>query len=142
MKIFYMLFVLILSSLTAWAQNSLKGKILNSEGSPVDFANIVVYKGEERICGISSDQEGHYSLADIADGEYLIKVSRIGYHPISKKIRLENADHLTKDFTFPENRGCGHIIKADLSVNKSDTRQHTTFGSGQLRRMPIRNLHN
>ena len=141
MKIFCTVLFLLHSYLSASAQNSLKGKILNSDGRPVDFANIVLYKDEEKVSGVSSDSEGHYSLADIADGEYTIKVSGIGYRPVSKKILLKNAD-LTQDFTFPGNTGCGHIIKNNLPVNKSDTRQHTTFNSGQLKRMPIRNLYN
>ncbi len=70
-----------------FAQN-LTGKVVNTAGNPIDFANVVILSLPDSafVEGTITDEEGNFSLAPTANGK-LLRISSIGYvsvcHPVS-----------------------------------------------------------
>ena len=74
---------------SAFSQN-ITGKIVDSEtGKTLVGANIVI---KELQRGISSNNEGVFSFENIAEGEYTIQVTFVGYHDKYVKIVVDNED--------------------------------------------------
>lgn len=69
-------------SLCAGAKGTVTGLVVNkSSGEPMDFVNIQLVdakSGKALAIGTSTDLEGNFILPDVADGEYLIKVTNVG----------------------------------------------------------------
>ena len=77
-------FILFLSflflSLTALAQGSVRGRVLDrqtDEGLP--FVNIRVVQGAKLVKGAITDGEGTFNITGLADGQYQLQVSYVGY---------------------------------------------------------------
>lgn len=86
---FLMLTVLIMTGLSAFAQPSyrIEGKLHNfSENKPVEFASIAVHHLPDSalVTGAVSDTSGRFSIANLKEGNYFIKVSCIGFKPMLK----------------------------------------------------------
>lgn len=119
----------------------IQGHVFDEKGQPLAFANVAVYRGSLKTTGGSTKLDGKYSIVLPDTGTYMIKVSYVGFAMIKKDIHLQ-ADSVSLDIQL-KGRGRSPIhCGGYLIIDKSDTRQHTSFNSGQLRRMPIRNLHN
>lgn len=91
-KIFFRLirFICLLAITTAQAQTSEILGLVTDAGEVVPFANIYL---EGTTIGTSSDENGHYNLKNIPDGNYKLIATVIGYHKFSKKIRLKPNAH-------------------------------------------------
>jgi len=78
MKIIVNIFILIISIQLTVAQNieTLKGKVLNTEGEPVELAHI---RNMSNNTGVASEKDGSYSIKIPKDKNVLIQVSCIGY---------------------------------------------------------------
>lgn len=89
------------------AQNvtSLEGRVVDSEGNPVEFAHI---RNMSNNTGVISDKNGKYSLKIPEDKKVLVQVSCIGYSPKSFEIK-SNIDSLHN-----------FIIVLDMSVSDID----------------------
>lgn len=86
MKNIYTLIFLIIISLTARAQNSTNGKITGkiidaATKLPVEYSTISIFKtgSASPFNGTVSDAKGNFTLNQIANGEYTVKVDFIGY---------------------------------------------------------------
>lgn len=74
----------------------LKGKIEDKYKESIPFANIALYQANDTISivkGTASDLAGKYLLQDIDSGNYILKVSYIGYKTVSLPV------HIIKDLT-------------------------------------------
>jgi hypothetical protein len=92
------LFVLIalLSGIYASAQTSITG-VLTDGDEPLSLADVMLHKMPDTayIKGVSTDDNGTFTIKDVAKGTYMIKISYIGYEDFSKKIYI---DGVTKEF--------------------------------------------
>lgn len=76
--------------LSAWAGNArsdgiLKGRLVDEEGQPVEFANVIVTDaGGKAVRGGVADADGAFAF-EIPDGEYTLDASSVGYKPVSLK---------------------------------------------------------
>ena len=52
-------FLLALVSMTGWAQNTVKGHVVNERGEGVEYVSIGI--GEDSV-GVISDAQGHFTL--------------------------------------------------------------------------------
>jgi outer membrane receptor protein involved in Fe transport len=97
-KFYYSFLFLLLFSLTLLAQNkigSIYGLIVD-EGSdnPIPFVNVLLLKStDSSVVKVSTtNKSGKFEFNNVVDGNYLIKLSCIGFHDLIKPgIRLSNA---------------------------------------------------
>jgi hypothetical protein len=73
--------LLLVSSLTASAQSSLKGKVVNEQNAPLSFATVTLLNLSDSVLvkGAISNGEGAYILPAVAAGKYLLTASMMGY---------------------------------------------------------------
>src|SRR5690606_12913925 len=66
----------------------ISGKVNDAEtGSPVDFASVaLINKADGKtIRGTKTDLEGNFSIENIPNGSYEVRISFIGYKPFSRE---------------------------------------------------------
>ncbi|WP_160712361.1 TonB-dependent receptor [Chitinophaga solisilvae] len=82
MKQFFTLLSALILTLSLQAQQgTVKGKV-TSGGKPVQFANIVI---PSLKAGATADQQGFFTIQHVQPGAYDIKISMIGYQPLTLK---------------------------------------------------------
>ena len=81
MKAINLFITLILFSIGTFAQTgTLKGIVKDkSTGFPLSFVNVVLEQSGNIVAGVASDIDGTYLIRSLKPGEYLIKVSCLGY---------------------------------------------------------------
>lgn len=86
MKFFTTTLLLIFTISFGFAQNSIKGKIVDAQNESLPYANVILYKiGEEsNPKGTVSDENGNYRFKNITSANYKIEVSMLGFE--TKKI--------------------------------------------------------
>ncbi|MBN1819263.1 MAG: TonB-dependent receptor [Prolixibacteraceae bacterium] len=81
-----LLFIVFVFTMLSYAQNSINGKITDSEThESLAGANIII---KNTTIGIASDNEGNFSISGLNNGEYILRVSYFGYETIEKEISL------------------------------------------------------
>jgi len=85
------------------AQASLQGTVRGSDGLPIDFAYVKLYKGGALIKGTQADIDGNYLLSNLDPGTYDVEASFVGFQS-SKTIGV-----VIK---------AGAIMKLDLTLSK------------------------
>ena len=89
------LLTVMLSPLPAWAADpgSVKGKITDkTDGEGVIGASAML---ENTTLGSASDIEGNYSIANIPEGSYRLKINAIGYAPYIQTIAVKAGETAT-----------------------------------------------
>ncbi|MCX6174619.1 MAG: TonB-dependent receptor [Ignavibacteriales bacterium] len=90
------LLIVFLSSILYSQTESLKGKLIDfKNGNPIQGA--VVFISSQYMA--YSNDEGDYSIKKISHGKYYIKVSRLGYKPLSDTVIIDS-NSMEKDFTL------------------------------------------
>ena len=79
------------------AQTSITGVLIDDSNDALPMANIMLHRMPDTVLvkGVASDENGNFTINDIAKGTYMIKISYIGYDDFSKKIAI---DGTTKEF--------------------------------------------
>ncbi len=98
-KIFFFL-LLCIGVNTVNGQNSITGRISDSDNSPLVFANIILYENEtdKAISAMATGETGVYLFENVIAGTYRIEVSMLGYETkMSEKFTLTDK---TVDFTL------------------------------------------
>lgn len=94
-KMIAVLFTVIPLLLVAANTGKIKGSVIDkTTGEPLIGANLFLENTQQ---GTSTDASGYYFLINVKPGRYNLKVSYIGYHPITIKDVLVRAD-LTSEF--------------------------------------------
>ncbi len=80
-KLFALLaaFLLVLSPTIGWAQNTVKGTVVDEAGEPIIGATVIVAGSQT---GTTTDVNGHFALQNIAK-ESVLQVSFIGYQTVN-----------------------------------------------------------
>lgn len=93
-------------ALTAMAKGTITGTVVNSKnGEPVDYATIQLFdakSGKALAIGTSSDANGVFTLTDVPDGAYTVKVTNLGSQPGSVRVRVNGADVNAGKITLKE----------------------------------------
>ena len=73
-----------------YAQNfGLSGIILDENKQPISYANIVLYNTNDAfVKGTSSEDDGSFEIGSINEGDYVLKVSFIGYKTFTKDLKI------------------------------------------------------
>ena len=78
-KIFFALGLMLLVTGYTFAQNAtLKGKVTNQDGKPVEFANVRLMQEDAMILGTSTDEQGNYTLKPVPSGKLTLVVTFAG----------------------------------------------------------------
>ncbi len=86
------------------AQSDLKGKIESQDREPVAFANVILLNAEDSTSvykGTISEEDGSFTIENIEDSAYLLKVSFLGYADNLQQIRVKGDTRL-KTITLDE----------------------------------------
>lgn len=99
MKHFLLLFSLILIPITHWAQSplplgSISGTTMDSGfQEPIPYATISVHDAADKlISGTVSSNKGTFSLDQLPEGSYTLKVQFMGFNPVSKEFTITQAN--------------------------------------------------
>lgn len=82
---------------TAQSQTTINGKLSDSAGNPIPFANVLLSNAADSVLikGAVSAEDGHYQLTGIDAGDYLLSLSMIGYQVKYKSpIKILSGDKL------------------------------------------------
>lgn len=82
------LFICLLQLLVyaAYGQFTISGKIIDETGNPLPGANIIL---ENTYHGTSTDLKGNFVFSKIRKGEYILKITYIGYASVNKKVKVD-----------------------------------------------------
>jgi len=82
------LFICLLQLLVyaAYGQFKISGKIVDETGNPLPGANIIL---ENTYHGTSTDLKGNFIFSKIRKGEYILKITYIGYTSVNKKVKVD-----------------------------------------------------
>ncbi|MCH6236645.1 TonB-dependent receptor [Cognataquiflexum rubidum] len=75
------------------------GKISSVEGEFIPYANIMVMG---TVKGTYTNLDGTFQIFDLADGDYMIKVSAIGYKTFTQPIKIINGQITELELSFEE----------------------------------------
>lgn len=79
MKNLFTLLLTILCSQFILAQSSIKGTVVDQTNTPVDYAEIQLFRPNDTFVKQSfSDETGLFSMEDIAKGDYVLKIFHLG----------------------------------------------------------------
>jgi len=82
--------VFCLSMFTATAQHQLSGTITDgADGSPVPFATAALLRADSTVVtGVMADVDGKFVLAKVAEGDYILQFSFIGYQKAYHRVNV------------------------------------------------------
>jgi hypothetical protein len=106
MKNLLLIIFLSFSAFSINAQHSLSSKLLDGQGEPVMFANVVLYSASDSkmIKVESSDENGQFNFRNLENGTYYIEASFIGYANFkSEPINIQSDDIVLSDFIMEVN---------------------------------------
>lgn len=127
----------LLTSVSALAQEkaTIKGQISLTNSQAADNVSVVL-KGTK--IGTVTDANGFYEIKNIKPGNYVIKVSGIGYSSKEKSVSLNSGDSIIEDFRISENSQELNEIVVNGNRKNPLARKETQ----QVSRLPLKNLEN
>src|SRR6218665_2345001 len=125
----------VLTSVSALAQEkaTIKGQISLTNNQAADNVSVVL-KGTK--IGTSTDANGFYEIKNIKPGNYVIKVSGIGYSSKEKSVSLNSGDSIIEDFRISENSQELNEIVVNGNRKNPLARKETQ----QVSRLPLKNI--
>jgi iron complex outermembrane receptor protein len=129
MKNLYLLFFLMISSLTIYSQNSLSGKITDPQKNPLEGA--IIYIPDLKV-GASAHADGSYVIDKLPKGTYLAEVRYLGYTHDTKVVKVDGATTLDISMvssTFEEDEVV--VTGNSLARSATQTPQQTSEVSNQ-----------
>ena len=81
MKTYLCVFFLFLGIFKIQSQNSIRGKIIDSNKQPLSYTNVILYSLDTKNSpkGTVSDDDGNYLFENIPNGKYKLEVSTLGF---------------------------------------------------------------
>jgi len=86
----FLTLLLLMCALTAFAQGSVNGRVIDKQtDEAMQFVNVAVQTpAGKMVKGAITDATGQFSIGGLSDGTYLLQVSFVGYKTISRKFTL------------------------------------------------------
>jgi hypothetical protein len=91
MKNYFLIILCILSTKTFAQLPQVAGKVLERKnGLPLEYAGVILSskKDSTKRVGVVTNKAGEFIFKDVANGDYHIKISVLGYLPISKNVSV------------------------------------------------------
>ena len=150
MKKILLLIGLVLVQVTAYAGNTISGRILDdADGSPLIGATATILDGNgDIVTGIATNVEGYFTLKNVSNGSYVMLFQYLGYN--EERIEITNLDRdldmgeigLTVSAVSLEEV----VVSGDAVIKRSDRqmilpsqeqKRAATNGINLLQQMPI-----
>ncbi|MDB5142111.1 MAG: TonB-dependent receptor [Mucilaginibacter sp.] len=126
MKILFTALFALLLPVMAAAQLSISGKVTDQTGAPLQGATVTINPAISTI----ADATGNYQLSNLANGNYKLKVTYIGYQPFEKavaltaniiiNVSLNNSTTITEEVTVSATRASDNSPTAFTNLSKKD----------------------
>ncbi|MDQ1163788.1 carboxypeptidase-like regulatory domain-containing protein [Flavobacterium sp. SORGH_AS_0622] len=121
---------------SAQEKATIKGQISLSNDEAADNVSVSL-KGTK--IGTNTDSNGFYEIKNLKPGNYVIRVSAVGYSSKEKSITLNNGDDLVEDFIISSNSEQLDEIVLNGNAKKNTFARKETQ---QVSRLPLKNLEN
>ncbi len=121
--------------LDAATTGKLSVRVRDNSGRPLEFANVVVSQGNQRITGGQTNEKGLAIIINIPPGIYTVKISLIGYDTViynDVRIKVDETTSLTPTMTKS-----GIEMKAVTVTAKVDNVDKNQIGSAITIEMDI-----
>lgn len=152
-KLFVFVFLCCSFSIAGFAQHSIQSSVFDTKnGLPIELATVRLLKADgdsALVQGCQTDTRGSFALTKIKKGNYILKISSIGYQEYRKLITMDNRDLILKNIQLEENVQLLNEVKvtgtAAQMVVKGDTMEYnaTAFKTAEnavvedlLKRLP------
>ena len=152
-KLFSLVFLGCSLSIASFAQHSIQSTVFDTKnGLPLELATVRLLKADgdsALVQGCQTDTKGSFALTKIKKGNYILKVSSIGYLEYRKPITMDSKDVILKNIQLTENVKLLDEVKvtgtAAQMVVKGDTMEYnaTAFKTAEnavvedlLKRLP------
>lgn len=108
-----------LANVTA-ARVSPSGRVIDEQGTPVEYATVVLLKNDTQVAGMATDDKGAFELKAPA-GEYTLSIQYLGFEPLKQTITIEDQQQLG-DFVLKNapTQIEGVVVKAQLIRREAD----------------------
>lgn len=87
---------ILLAPAVTQAKGTISGTVLNkTTGEPVDFATVQLIDAKTKkplTIGTNTDADGTFSLPNVADGSYIVKISNLGSVDLQRNVTIAGAD--------------------------------------------------
>lgn len=90
----------------AFAQHSIQSIVFDSKNSlPIEMATVRLLRVTDStmVQGCQTDVKGSFILSKIKSGDYVLKISTVGYEDYRRNINIENKDIILKNIQLKEN---------------------------------------
>jgi iron complex outermembrane recepter protein len=118
---------LLITALGVFAQqknNSVQG-IVRSDDGAVPFANVLLYQLPDStfVKGATADQQGHYTIAGIPNGNYFLTVTSVGYEKLRSARLTISATHPAIDMDLKISQQATQIKEVVVQAQRPLIRQ-------------------
>lgn len=96
----YLVIILMILGVKSFAQNGIFKAILSSGKQPTEGVSVVLENKETKKWAIS-DKNGKVEIA-VPKGDYTLKISSLGFSPISEKISIQVGETISREFELKE----------------------------------------
>ena len=89
--LFFLFLTLLISSHLVFAQpapHSISGNVLDKDGTPIEFASVVLQRNGGTPFGTMTGPDGRFNLKNIPEGTYSLRISFIGYREFRQEISV------------------------------------------------------
>jgi Ca-activated chloride channel family protein len=78
---------------------TIRGRVTDTTGKPLRFANVVISNTQ---LGTMTDSSGVFAIHNLPAGKYTVKVSFLGYEPKEVTVRIQDGAEFAQNFSLPE----------------------------------------
>lgn len=126
------LFLTTVSFSALQAQNTVKGRVTDSQGEPIPGANITL-RQKSLVRATQSDMDGYYQLRDIPSGNASVEASHVVYQPEKRFLTVSGIE--TENFELKENVVLmDEVVISATRAGEEDPFAQTVVSSEELQR--------
>lgn len=105
MRLTRLLFGIVLLLSKSLCSQTLKGYVRDSEGMPVAYATVslLLINDSSIINYTIVNEDGRYKLNSTKEGEFIMKVTSLGYYPHTENIIIQKSQQLERNITLKDN---------------------------------------
>ena len=120
-KLFALLSILLLTSVSAFSQCSVQGKVIDEKGVGIDGAQLYLYQNGELEAWTQSNAKGEYHMDKVPQGKYQVVASSVGFSAKEDSVTVDQ--EVTLNFMLVTNS-----IMLDSVVVKGSNSRATSRG--------------
>lgn len=122
-------------AINTFGQVQFKGTVSNSDGKPVEFANVFVLG---TALGTTTDSNGHYQFSAEESDTIVLMVKRIGYKNYKKSFINQSKGTVVKEDIILRKKSykLENVVVSSYTNIISDQRKTTAINSKEIKRIP------